>query len=63
MHNKIPKAQLEVWDWKEKAADSLSNFSNMSEKLAAIRRRTQPLAAELNSQLPSREDYLPLKRL
>ncbi|MDX2282729.1 MAG: hypothetical protein NW241_01145 [Bacteroidia bacterium] len=51
MHNKIPKAQLDVWAWKEQAAGSLAHLPDMAGKLAEIRRRTQARAEALNSRL------------
>ncbi len=62
MRNTISQAQLEVWEWKEKAAGSLSHLPTMAEKIAEIRRRTQRAAAILNSQLPAGEQIIPPRR-
>ncbi len=40
METKISKSQLDVWEWKEKAYQSVEHLPNIMEQLAMIHKRT-----------------------
>lgn len=42
-----PRALQEVWEWREKAQQSLIHLPTIAEKITEIQRRTRPLAEEL----------------
>lgn len=42
-----PRALQEVWEWREKAQQSLIHLPTIAEKIGEIQRRTWPLADEL----------------
>ena len=41
MEPKISKAQLEVWEWKESAYNSVKHLSNIIDQLSLIHERTK----------------------
>ena len=43
----VPRALREVWEWREKAQQSLAHLPTIAEKIAEIQRRTRPLIEEL----------------
>ena len=48
MEAKISKAQLEVWEWKEKAYEEIKNMSQ-AERIAFIRKQTKDLVARIKN--------------
>ncbi len=46
MKTKISKAQVEVWEWKEKAYDEMKHLSTL-EQLRVIHEQTKQLAEQI----------------
>jgi hypothetical protein len=46
MENKTPKAQLEVWEWKEKAYEQIKNMAK-EERIKFILAQTRDLASRI----------------
>ena len=44
----VSKAQIEVWEWKEKAAEGIENLP-VGERIRFIMARTKKLAAEIQA--------------
>ena len=53
--SKDSKAQVEVWEWKEKAYEAIKDLPP-SEWIPAIRRHSQPLADEIRALIAERDE-------
>ena len=52
---KDSKAQVEVWEWKEKAYEAIKDLPP-PEWIPAIRRHSQPLADEIRALIAERDE-------
>ena len=58
METKISKAQLSVWEWKEKAYEELKHLPIM-EQMRLIHERTKQTVAQINKNKKSLKKTLP----
>jgi hypothetical protein len=58
MKAKTANAQLEVWEWKQKAYEEIKHLS-LHDAIAYILKKTQPIAEELRRNAQERKNKKP----